>query len=73
MILLWMSVIHARSRIPAGESKANCVECDNEIPKARQRALPGVETCVMCQSELDRRSIAFSSYNRKGSKDSQLK
>lgn len=26
----------------------NCVVCGNNIPSARQVALPGVETCVVC-------------------------
>jgi phage/conjugal plasmid C-4 type zinc finger TraR family protein len=29
--------------------------CGVEIPEARRRALPGVQTCVDCQGELERR------------------
>ena len=32
------------------ESRDNCVECGLEIPSARQIAIPGVETCIDCQS-----------------------
>lgn len=62
----------ARARIPAGEGEIHCQECGEEIPEGRRRALPGARTCVPCQSALDR-SAAFSPYNRRGSKDSQLK
>ncbi|MDA0376646.1 MAG: hypothetical protein O3A80_05075 [bacterium] len=31
-----------------GASKTHCVLCKSKIPKARQAALPGVETCVKC-------------------------
>ena len=62
----------ARSRLPAGPGEIHCQECGEEIPAGRRRALPGARTCVPCQSALDR-SAAFSPYNRRGSKDSQLK
>lgn len=32
-----------------GQSKTHCLECDGDIPPARQKALPGVELCVGCQ------------------------
>jgi len=34
--------------------------------------MPGVRRCLACQSELDQ-STAASLYNRRGSKDSQLR
>ncbi|WP_297250737.1 TraR/DksA C4-type zinc finger protein [Bosea sp. (in: a-proteobacteria)] len=40
--------------------------------EARRRAMPGARLCVACQSGHDR-SAALSGYNRRGSKDSQLK
>jgi hypothetical protein len=41
---------------------------------ARARAaLPGVRLCVACQSERDASAAAISGYNRRGSKDSQLR
>lgn len=63
----------ARSQLPSGESLTHCEECDAEIPEARRRALPGVRLCVSCQSARDKDAGPFSGYNRRGSKDSQLR
>lgn len=65
-------VLRARAMIPAGEAATHCQECDEEIPEARRRALPGVRTCIACQSARDSRPASFG-INRRGSKDSQLK
>ncbi|MEA2742017.1 MAG: hypothetical protein QOG25_388 [Acetobacteraceae bacterium] len=62
----------ARARIPAGEGETHCVECGDEIPEARRRAMPGVRTCITCQSAHDRRP-ANTGFNRRGNKDSQLR
>jgi hypothetical protein len=35
--------------------------------------VPGVRLCVACQSDRDEQERAFSGYNRRGSKDSQLR
>ena len=43
------------------------------IPEARRRALPGVRLCLECQQEADQEQHAVHPYNRKGSKDSQLR
>ena len=66
-------VARARSRLPRGESLAECEECGGRIPDARRKALPGVRLCVACQEDQDKEYTAFSGYNRKGSKDSQLR
>lgn len=58
---------------PVGESRTHCAECDEEIPEARRRAIPGVKICVDCASERDGRQQARGGINRRGSKDSQLK
>lgn len=63
----------ARSRTPSGESLEDCEPCGEEIPEKRRAALPGVRTCVACQSERDRAHVTFSAFNRRGSKDSQLR
>lgn len=64
----------AREKLPKGESLEFCEECGNEIPLGRRQALPGVRFCVPCQSELERvEDREFSHFNRRGSKDSQLK
>jgi phage/conjugal plasmid C-4 type zinc finger TraR family protein len=62
----------ARARLPQGEGVLECVECGEEIPLRRRQALPGVTTCVACQSTRDR-EVVHSMINRRGSKDSQLK
>jgi phage/conjugal plasmid C-4 type zinc finger TraR family protein len=66
------AVLRARASLPQGEGETHCIECGEEIPEARRKALPGVTTCVACQSEHDRRPVHFG-INRRGSKDSQLK
>ena len=66
-------VKRARSRLPKGESLRNCDECGTAIPEARRRAVPGVRLCVACQQEQDKRQSAVAGYNRRGSKDSQLR
>lgn len=63
----------ARSRLPAGSSLSHCEECTAVIPEARRSAVPGVRLCVKCQSERDAEQTAFAGYNRRGSKDSQLR
>ncbi|PXY00123.1 DksA/TraR family C4-type zinc finger protein [Halomonas sp. LBP4] len=63
----------ARSELPQGESRKRCEECDDEIPQARREAVPGVRLCIACQGERDKQRTAFSGYNRRGSKDSQLR
>ncbi|MDP9089872.1 MAG: DksA/TraR family C4-type zinc finger protein [Pseudomonadota bacterium] len=63
----------AQSRLPQGPSLSHCAECGTEIPLARQEAVPGVRLCVACQDTFDREIISSSGYNRRGSKDSQLR
>ena len=38
---------------PIGPSRSVCLDCDGEIPKARQ-ALGGMTRCVPCQSIFER-------------------
>lgn len=66
------AVQRARSRLNKGPSLKHCEECDAPIPAARRKAVPGVRLCVACQQAHDE-SAAFSGYNRRGSKDSQLR
>ncbi len=63
----------AKSRLPDGESLIHCEECEAEIPEARRKAMPGVRYCVRCQSEREKSQKTAEFYNRRGSKDSQLK
>ena len=67
------AVALARSRLPRGESLLECEECGTEIPEGRRKALRGVRLCVECQNERDRHNAAHAGYNRRGSKDSQLR
>lgn len=63
----------AKSRLPSGPSLAHCTDCGAEIPQPRREAVPGVRLCVACQETADREAREFSGYNRRGSKDSQLR
>jgi len=63
----------ARSRLPDGKGLTHCEECEIAIPETRRRALLGVRYCVRCQSELEKVQKTVNLYNRRGSKDSQLK
>lgn len=67
------AVERARSELPAGESRTHCEECDAPIPEARRQALPGVRLCIACRTLLDQQQAVNSGYNRRGSKDSQLR
>ena len=60
-------------RGPARESRETCAECEEPIPEARRQASPGVQLCLECQQERDRRPVLRGGINRRGSKDSQLK
>lgn len=66
------AVAAARARTPRGESAELCDDCGEAIPPRRREALPGVRTCVGCQSERDG-AVRHSAINRRGSKDSQLR
>ncbi len=63
----------ARSRLPDGKGLTHCEECEAVIPEARRKAIPGVRLCVDCQLELEERQTTPIGYNRRGSKDSQLR
>ena len=62
-----------RSKLPTGPGLLRCEECDAPIPEARRKAVPGVRLCVPCQELHDDEEGAVSGYNRRGSKDSQLR
>lgn len=63
----------ARRALPTGPSLSHCEECGKPIPLARQKAVPGVRLCVACQEAADHDEQATGLYNRRGSKDSQLR
>ena len=66
-------VARAKSLIPQGPSATHCQECGEPIPEARRAALPGVRLCIVCQQKADAEVRVFSGYNRRGSKDTQLR
>jgi phage/conjugal plasmid C-4 type zinc finger TraR family protein len=66
-------VLRAKSRLPSGPGATHCDGCGEDIPEARRVAMPGVRLCVKCQEAEDRSATQFSGYNRRGSKDSQLR
>lgn len=66
------AVERARASLPSGESSKSCEECGATIPEARRRAVHGVRLCVACQAVSEGPRVV-SGYNRRGSKDSQLR
>ena len=66
-------VNRVRSRLRRGAGTKECTECGIPIPAARRSAMPGVRLCVNCQEREDRDHAASAGYNRRGSKDSQLR
>jgi phage/conjugal plasmid C-4 type zinc finger TraR family protein len=67
------AVERAKSHLPSGPGLSHCAACGAEIPEARRVALPGVRLCVNCQEISDKEQQPISGYNRRGSKDSQLR
>ena len=66
-------ILRAQSRLPQGPGLKSCADCGAEIPEARRKAIPGVRLCIACQDATDRDATHNSGYNRRGSKDSQLR
>lgn len=67
------AIERARSQLPRGESLRKCEQCGANIPEARRKAVPGVRLCIVCQQAEDLEQQINSGYNRRGSKDSQLR
>lgn len=67
------AVSSVRRRLPTGDSLERCEDCDAPIPEARRIAVPGVRLCIACQEARDASEKATALYNRRGSKDSQLR
>jgi phage/conjugal plasmid C-4 type zinc finger TraR family protein len=66
-------IARAKSRLPSGESLESCASCGARIPEARRASIPGVRLCLACQEAEDREATHHAGYNRRGSKDSQLR
>ncbi len=67
------AVQRARQQLQKGPGLMRCEECDARIPAARRNAVPGVRLCVACQETHDAENRSAGLYNRRGSKDSQLR
>jgi len=67
------AIQRAKSRLSSGPSLESCAECGAKIPEARREAIPGVRLCLSCQEAADKKATHNSGYNRRGSKDSQLR
>lgn len=63
----------AQSRLPQGPSLPHCAQCGAEISPERRAALLGVRYCVPCQESEDQNAVSNAGYNRRASKDSQLR
>lgn len=40
----------------AGDSALVCTMCEAEIPEGRRQAMPGVQTCIECQKDIEKRA-----------------
>jgi phage/conjugal plasmid C-4 type zinc finger TraR family protein len=68
------AIDRAKSQLPSGPGLLHCENCGQEIPEARRNAIAGVRMCIACQEIADReRQSPTGGYNRRGSKDSQLR
>jgi len=66
-------IARVRGTMSRGESAEFCDECGEPIPQARREAVPGVRFCLACQQEHDKALKGSTLFNRRGSKDSQLR
>ncbi len=67
------AIRRARSELRQGPGLTLCEECGTRIPEARRKAVPGVRMCIACQEQHNGAHARNSGYNRRGSKDSQLR
>jgi phage/conjugal plasmid C-4 type zinc finger TraR family protein len=67
------AIARVRGQLPRGPSLSHCEECEAPIPLARRDAVPGVRLCINCQQAQERVSPNVVGFNRRGSKDSQLR
>lgn len=45
------------AQLTASESALVCGMCDETIPEARRQAVPGVQTCIECQREIEQAGL----------------
>lgn len=53
-IFLNRALDQVRSGRPVGDSRMECIDCEEPIPERRRRAVPGCLRCVNCEAELER-------------------
>ncbi|OQY20093.1 MAG: hypothetical protein B6I36_02290 [Desulfobacteraceae bacterium 4572_35.1] len=41
---------HRRKQLTAGDSRLECIDCEEPIPQARRIASPGCKRCIDCQT-----------------------
>jgi len=44
-----------RPKLPTWPSAEDCESCGVDIPQARREAVPGCQTCIECQTLIDKR------------------
>ncbi|MFP8968592.1 TraR/DksA C4-type zinc finger protein [Pokkaliibacter sp. CJK22405] len=55
-LALQLSKVNARE---GGLDHERCENCDDEIPEARRKAVPGCELCSFCQTLKERRAQLY--------------
>ncbi|MBW3694632.1 DksA/TraR family C4-type zinc finger protein [Vibrio sp. T187] len=66
-------ISRVRGNFNRGASAHTCDECGDIIPEARRMAIQGVRLCIDCQSLQEHASHRQALFNRRASKDSQLR
>ena len=66
------AVQRARQQLPQGPSAAFCQNCDEPLPEGRRPVCVGMQLWIAGQS-LEGQHASHSGYNRRASKDSQLR
>ncbi|MDZ4812114.1 MAG: DksA/TraR family C4-type zinc finger protein [Pseudomonadota bacterium] len=67
------AIERARRQLLKGPGLLHCESCGDAIPEARRKAVAGVRLCVTCQETHDGELGVVGTFNRRGSKDSQLR
>lgn len=42
---------------PCGDSRSDCIDCGEDIPEGRRKAVPGCVRCVKCEADLERNGM----------------
>lgn len=51
------AIAAVRQRLAVGPSKGVCKDCGDPIPLARQKAAPGVQRCILCQTDFEKTAV----------------